>query len=183
MKSYIIYWLFSFHSDNWNKLAISLQKLAIFNIYHVSAPFVKLRGSRLLYFFSLCDVMKEAVIRFLKHSSLRGVKQKKYEKKYEILAFKLLIQEIRLKNLTSKTIFWSSNNLNLEIKKKKKSYRSLQKWSEIELYSHPYGFIKNLRQIHLKDSFVKFTGKIKVSNTTWAKLRGLIDQKRQSSFQ
>ena len=73
-KSYRTYWRFSFHSDNWKKLAIFLQKLAIFNIYHVFAPFSKLRGCRFLYFFSLCDVRNEAVFLILEHSSLRGVK-------------------------------------------------------------------------------------------------------------
>ena len=98
------YWLFSFHSDNWKKLAISLQKLAIFYIYHIFAPFVKLHGSRFLYFFSLCDIKNEAVFLLLEHSSLRGVKEKKHEKKHGILAFQLLSQEIQLKNLTSRKI-------------------------------------------------------------------------------
>ena len=56
---------------------------------------------------------------------------------------------------------------------------SLQKWSEIELCSPSYGFIKNLQQIHLRDSQMKFTGKNKISNTTWTKLCGLIGQKWQ----
>ena len=51
--------------------------MAIFNFYHVLAPFVKLRGGRFLYFFSLCDVRNKAVFLLLEHSSLRGVKQKK----------------------------------------------------------------------------------------------------------
>ena len=45
----------------------------------------------------------------IEHSNLRGVKQKKHKKKHEILAFKPLLQEIRLKNLTSRKIFCSSN--------------------------------------------------------------------------
>ena len=81
----------------------------IFNIYHVSALVVKLRGGRFLYFFSLCDVKNEVVFLLLEHSSLRGIKQKKHVKKREILAFKPLLQEIRLKNLTSRKIFWRSN--------------------------------------------------------------------------
>ena len=64
-----------------NILAIFLQKLMIFNIYQVFAPFVKLDGCRLLYFFSLCDIRNEAVFLLLEHSSLRGVKQKKHIKK------------------------------------------------------------------------------------------------------
>ena len=32
----------------------------------------------------------------------------------------------------------------------------------------PYGFIKNLRYIHPRDSHVEFMGKNKVGNTTWA---------------
>ena len=51
------------------KLAIYLQKLAIFNIYHVFAPFMKLRGSRVLNFFSLYDIRNKAVFLFLEHSS------------------------------------------------------------------------------------------------------------------
>ena len=43
--------------------------------------------------------------------------------------------------------------------KKKTCCGGLQKWSEVELYSPPYGFIKNLQQIHLRDSHVNFTGK------------------------
>ena len=49
-------------------------------------------------------------------------------------------------------------------------------------YQKSHGFIKNLWQIHLRDSHVKFMGKIRVGNTTWAKLIGLIGQKRQNSF-
>ena len=48
-----------------------LQKLAIFNIYHVFGPFAKLPGSsRFLHFFSQCDVRNEAVFLLLEHSSL-----------------------------------------------------------------------------------------------------------------
>ena len=134
------------------KLAISPQKLAIFNIYNVFAPFAKLCGSRFLYYFSLCDVRNEAVFLLLEHSSLRQVKQKKHEEKHEILAFKLLLQEIWWKNLTSRKIF-----------KVLKVFccQSLQKWSKIELCSPPYIFIQNLQQSHLRDSHMKFMGKIK----------------------
>ena len=62
----------------------------------------------------------------------------------------------------------------------------LPKLTEVErnwIMFTPYGFIKNLGQIHLRDSHVKFTGKNKVGYTTWAKLRDLIDQKQQNSFQ
>ena len=83
---------------------MSLQNLAIFNIYHVFTPFVKPRGCRFLYFFSQYDVGNEAVFLLLENSSLRGVKQKKHEKKHEILAFKPLLLEIGLKNLTSRKI-------------------------------------------------------------------------------
>ena len=38
-----------------------------------------------------------------------GIKQKKHVKKREILAFKPLLQEIWLKNLTSRKIFWKNN--------------------------------------------------------------------------
>ena len=70
-RSYRTFWLFSFHSDmiTEKKLAIYLQKLAIFNIYHVFAPFMKLRGSRVLNFFSLYDIRNKAVFLFLEYSS------------------------------------------------------------------------------------------------------------------
>ena len=99
-----------FHFD-WitdNNLQFFLHKLAIFNIYQAFAPFVKLRRGRFLYFFSLCDVRNKAIFLLLKHSSLRWVKLKKH-KKHEILAFKPLLQEIRLKNLSSRKIFSSSH--------------------------------------------------------------------------
>ena len=62
------------------KLAIYLQKVVIFNIYHVFAPFMKLRRSRFLYFFTLCDVRNEAVFLILEDFSLRRVTQKKKRK-------------------------------------------------------------------------------------------------------
>ena len=43
--------------------------------------------------------------------------------------------------------------------------------------------MKNYPQIHSRDHHMEFTGKNKVSNTTWAKLHGLIGQKQQNSFQ
>ena len=49
------------------------------------------------------------VFLILEHSNLKGVKQKKYLKKREVFAFKPLLQEIRLKNLTIRKILWSSN--------------------------------------------------------------------------
>ena len=79
-KSYRTYWLFSFHSDNWKKLKISLQKLATFNIYHILTPLMKLCRSRFLFIFSLCDVKNEVVFLILEYCSLRGVKQKNTRK-------------------------------------------------------------------------------------------------------
>ena len=58
----------------------------------------------------------------------QGIKQEKHEKKHEIFAFKLLLEEIQLKNLTIRKIFK---------KKKNTCCRILQKWSEIELYPPP----------------------------------------------
>ena len=142
---------------------------------------MKLCGCRFLYFFSLCDVRNEAVFLLLEHSSPRGVNQEKHVKKREILGFKPLLQEIRLKNLTGRRF---SEVLTSKLWNKKNTYFwSLPKWSEFELYSPPYGFIKNLRQIRPRDSHMKFTGKNKVGNTTWAKFRTLIGPKRQNSFQ
>ena len=103
---------------------------------------MKLCGCRFLYFFSLCDVRNEAVFLLLEHSSPRGVKQEKHVKKREILGFKPLLQEIRLKNLTGRRF---SEVLTSKLWNKKNTYFwSLPKWSEFELYSPPYGFIKNL---------------------------------------
>ena len=45
------------------------------------APFMKLRESRFLYFFSLCDIRNEAVFLILEHFSLTVVKQKKQKNK------------------------------------------------------------------------------------------------------
>ena len=70
---------------------------------------MELRESIFLHFSSLCDVWNKAVFLLLEHSSLRGFKQKKHEKKHEILAFKLLLKEMQLKNLTIRKIFWISN--------------------------------------------------------------------------
>ena len=67
-----------------------------FNIYHVFAPFVKLRRCGFLYFLSLWDVRNKVVFLLLEHSGLSGGgKQKKHVKKCEILAFKPLLQEIQ----------------------------------------------------------------------------------------
>ena len=137
---------------------------------------MKLRGCRFLCFFSLCEEI--AFVLILEHSNLRGVKQKKHE----ILAFKPLLQKIRLKKLTIRKMLWITNIYALNWKKKTCCW-SLQKWREIELCSPPYGFIKNLWQIHLWDSHVNFTWKNKVYNTTWAKSYALIGQKQQNSFQ
>ena len=115
-KNYRTYWLFSFYSDNRKKFAISFQKFAIFNIYHVFVPCVKLCGCRFLYLFSLCDVRNEVVFLILEHSSLMGeeggmggLSKKTHKKKHDILAFKPLLQEIRLKNPIIRKIFLSSN--------------------------------------------------------------------------
>ena len=154
--------------------------MVIFNIYHVFAPFMKLCGCRFLYFFSLCDIRIEVVFLILEHSSPREVKQKKHKKK-QILVFKPLLQEIKLKNMTvsRRKLFWSTL-----WNKKNACCWNLQKWSEIELYSPPsYVFIKNLQLIHLRESHMKFMEKNKVSNTTSAKLCSLIGQKWRNSFQ
>ena len=54
--------------------------MAIFNICYAFAPFVKLRGWRFLYFFSICDVRNEAIFLILKDSSLRGLNKKNMRK-------------------------------------------------------------------------------------------------------
>ena len=107
---------------------------------------------------------------FLEHSSLRGGKQKKHVKNMKFWPYnkrsdwKTSLAERFSEALTSK--LWN-----------KKKY--CQNW----IIFTPYGLIKNLLQIHSRDSHMEFTGKNKVGNTTWTKLCGLIGRKRQSSFQ
>ena len=64
------------------------------------------------------------------------LKRKKHKKKHEILAFRPLLQEIRLKTLTIRKVFWSSKSKFWNLKKKT-CCRSLPKWIEIELFSPP----------------------------------------------
>ena len=49
------------------------------------------------------------VFLILEHSNLKGVNQKKHLKKREVFAFKPLLQELGLENLTTRKIFWSSS--------------------------------------------------------------------------
>ena len=90
---------------------------------------MKLRGCRFLYFFSLCEEI--AFVLILEHSSLRGVKQKKHE----ILAFKPLLQKIRLKKLTIRKILWITNIYAFNWKKRHaaEAYRNEGKLN----YVHP----------------------------------------------
>ena len=176
-KSYRTYWLFSFHSGNWKKLA-SLQKLAIFNIYHIFAPVLKLSGCRVLYFFSLCDVRNEAVFLILEHSSLRGLNRKSTRKNMKFCP-------LNSYNKRSDWKTWLVERFSEALTSNKTKYMLL-KLTEMQrnwIVFTPYGFINNLRHINLRDSHVKFMGKNKVSNTMWAKLCGLIGQKQQNSFQ
>ena len=125
-------------------MQFSLQKLVIFNIYHVFALFLKLRGCRFLFFFSLCDVRNEVVFMILEHSSLRGVKEEKNVKNmtfwplnsyYKRSSWKIWLSERSSEALTSK--LWNKKNT---------CYRSLQKWSEIELYSPPVFLSKSFNR-------------------------------------
>ena len=107
-KSYRTYWFFLIYSDNWKTCNFPSK---IGNFQHLPR------------FRAICEATWIQIFVFLQpmwhqeQSDLcaprifqpQGVKQKKYEKKHEILAFKLLLQEIWLKNLTSRKIFWSSN--------------------------------------------------------------------------
>ena len=72
---------------------------------------MKLHGCRFLYFFSLCECQERShLFGAWTFQPPRGVKQKKPE----ILA---LLQEIWLKHLTSRKLFWSSNIYALKLKK------------------------------------------------------------------
>ena len=55
--------------------------------------------------------MIEAGFLILEHSSLKAVKQKKHEKKLEILAFKPLLQDIQLRNLASERCSEACSNI------------------------------------------------------------------------
>ena len=123
--SYRTCWLISFHSSNYQKVTASFQKLAIFNIYHVFAPFVKLHGYRFFYFFSRHDVRNKEVFLILEQSSLRGKQNKTCEKTLK-----------HYKRFDWKT--WQSQrfseHLSFEIKHNTWC-KSLQKWSELN-YIH-----------------------------------------------
>ena len=90
--------------------------------------------------------------------------------------------ECLMKNLS----YW---NLNISRKKKKLKTSCkatmLGKLTEMEqnwIMFTPLSFYQKSSVTHLRDSHMKFTGKNKVSNTTWAKLHGLIGQKPAKQF-
>ena len=150
-----------------------------FNIYHIFAPFVKLCGWRFLYFFNLCHVRNEAVFLILEYSSLRGVKQKKHQKKlwpldpyYKRSDWKTWLSERSSEPLKSK--LWKKIHA-VEV------YQNRVKLNQI----HPPMDLSKIfsRSKSSWDSHVKFKGKNKVSHTRWAKLCSLIGQKWQNSFQ
>ena len=147
----------------------------IFDIYHISAPFVKLCGCRFLYFFSLCAVKNEAVFLLLEHSSLRGVKLKKHVKKHEILALNPYYKRSNWKTWPSQ-IFSEALTFNLW-KNKKKMLPKFTGMEENGILFTPYSFIKNLQQIHLRESHMKFTGKIHVIKIMW------LDWSKQKNIQ
>ena len=119
-----------------DKNSIFLQKLAIFNICHV---FTSIHEPLWMQIFVFLQPMwlqeRSSLSASRKFQPQGGSKQEKHIKKHEILAFKPLLEEIWLKNLSSRKIFQS---LTSNLWNKKKIYcRSLPKWSEIELYSPP----------------------------------------------
>ena len=129
--------------------------MAIFNIYHVSTPFLKLRGCGFLYFFSLRNVRNEVIYLILEHSSIRdsGRLNKKTWEKFWPLNF--YYNRCDWKTWRSKDF---SEALTSKLWSKKKKKNMLLKFTEMErnlIIFTPYNFIKNLRQIHLTDSHVK----------------------------
>ena len=97
---------------------------------------MKLCGCRFLYFFNLCDIKNEVVFQELELSSpSRRVKQKKHKKKHKILAFKPLLQEIWLKNLTSRA-FLKLQHLSFKIKKIPAAGRACRNGAKLN-YVHP----------------------------------------------
>ena len=155
----------------------------IFNFYHVSPPFVKLGGSRFLHFFSLCNVRNEGVFVLQEHSSLRGLNRKNTSKNMKFWPLNPYYKRSNWTNLTSRKIFWSLTSKLWN----KKIHTAEAYWNGAKLNyiqpPPPYGFIKNLWQIHSKDSHMEFMGKNKVGNTTWTELCSLVGQKWQNSFQ
>ena len=106
----------------------------------------------------------------------KGGKQRKHKKKHAILAFKPLLKEIRLQNLTLSESFSEALTPKLWNKIKTHAAKTYRNGAKLH-YIPPYGFIKNLQLIHLRENHVKITGKNKVDNIIWAKLCSLIGQK------
>ena len=161
--------------------------MAVFNIYHVFAPFVKLHGGRFLHFFSIIWCQERSGLSDYRTFQPRGGGgrgwggQKKHKKKHDILAFKPLLQEIWLKKT------WLAERFSEALRSKlwnKRRYMlpKLTKMEQNWIIFTPYGFMKDLRQIHQRDSHMKFTGKNKVGNTTWAKLHAWLVKNSKTVF-
>ena len=136
---------------------------AIFIIYDFFTPFVKLCGWRFLYFFSLCDGRNKAVFLKLEHSSLHGVKQKKHKKKHENLVFKPLLQEIWLKNLTIRKLFWSSKFS----KKKKHATKSYRNWIMFNPQSFYQKSLTSIYRIATGNFWIKWSTQYSMSKIVW----------------
>ena len=79
----------------------------------------------------------------------------------------MLITRDPIEKTYIRKIFWSSNILAL---KKEKNTCCQMKLTEMEqnwVIFTPYGLIKNIWRIHLRESHVKFMGKNKVGKMTW----------------
>ena len=102
-------------------------------------------------------------------------KQRKHEKKHEILALNPYYKRSNWKTWPSQ-IFSEALTFNLW-KNKKKMLPKFTGMEENGILFTPYSFIKNLQQIHLRESHMKFTGKIHVIKIMW------LDWSKQKNIQ
>ena len=152
----------------------------IFNIYHVFALFVKLQGCRFLYIFSLCDIRNEAVFLILEHASLRGLNRKNMRKNMKCWSLSLYYKRSDWKSWLSERF---SETLISKLRNKKNTCRrSLQKWSNIELYSSPMVLLKIFDRSIYGIATWNSQEKIKVGNTTWGKVAQLDWSKMPKQF-
>ena len=124
----------------------------------------------------------EMVFLILEHSSLRGLNKKNARKNMTFWPLNSYYKRSDWKTWLAERF---SEALTFKLWNKKKKKYMLPKLIKMErnwIIFIPHGFIKNLWQIHLRNSCVKFTGKYKVGNATWARLCGLIGPTNKTVF-
>ena len=144
---------------------------------------MKLHGYRFLYFFSLCDVKNKAKRSFwsLNFPDPGGLNRKNTRKNMKFWPLNPYYKRSEWKTWLAES--FSETPTSKLYNKKKYLLLKLVEMEQSWIMFTPYGFIKNLWQIHLSNSHMKFTWGNKVDNTTWAKSHALIGQKQQNSFQ